>query len=136
MKTMITTVLIISVCFLLASFTVFAGNMLVTTPGADTTLPRINFFSVKKTTRKNIISWKTERDLPTVYYEVERSEDSLHFNTIAMVLGPKPTGAATPYFEFGDKLNNRKTKLYYRIKQVNAAGEIYYTGIIRSVETD
>ena len=132
MKTMITNVLIFTAFMLLAGITVFAGNMLVTTPGNDTALPKINFLSVKTSAQKNIVSWKAEQDSPSVYYEVQRSEDSIDFKTIAMVLGPKPTDENQPFFEFGDKIFKRKTKVYYRVKQVNAAGEIYYTGIIKS----
>lgn len=134
---MITAIVFITTALLLLSFSAFAAKMLLPATATDSSLlPKIKFFAVKPAAKKNIISWQAENDLPTVYYEVERSEDSVHFKTIAMVLGPKPTGNNENYFEFGDKPFKQKIKTYYRIKQINAAGEIYYTGIIKSVNPD
>lgn len=135
MKTMIT-ITIFFTTLILVSLSSFAMKMLMPVTVTDTLLPKIKFFSVKPVSDKNIISWEAENDLPTVYYEVQRSADSIDFSTVAMVLGPKPTNNQHYYFEFGDKPFKQKTKVYYRVKQINAAGEIYYTGIIKSVNPD
>lgn len=137
MKTMITVITTLCACLLLISFSSFATKMLSPVTVIDSSLlPKIKFLSVKQADDKNIIGWQAEKDLPDVYYEVERSEDSVHFNTVAMILGPKPTTDLQNYFEFKDKPVKQKIKMYYRIRQINAAGEIYYTGIIKSVNTD
>lgn len=133
---MISITILLAVLLLWLVFSSFAANMLAASTATDAALPKIRFFSVKPSGEKNIIAWEAETDLPTVYYEVQKSEDSLQFNTIAMVLGPKPTNNNRNYFEFGDKSFKQKTKIYYRVKQVNAAGDIYYTGIIKSADQD
>jgi hypothetical protein len=137
MKTMITSIVILSAFLLLFSVAAFAGNMLAAPSTGDSGgLPKIKFLSIKTSAGKNIVSWKAEEDLPAVYYEVESSSDSLHFKTIGMVLGPKPATDSQNYFEFWDAIIKRKTKIYYRVKQINAAGEVYYTGIIKSADQE
>lgn len=136
MKTMITAIVTLTAILLLLSFSSFAARMLMPSVAADSSLPKIKFFTVKPVTGKNIIAWEAEADLPTVYYEVQKSDDSLNFKTVAMILGPKPTNNNHNYFEFGDKLIKHRIKTYYRIKQINAAGEVYYTGIIKSADQD
>ena len=133
---MITTIVTVAAVLMLLSFSSFAARMLMPSAACDSSLPKIKFFAVKPAAGKNIIAWKVETDLPTVYYEVQKSSDSLSFKTIAMILGPKPTNNNHNYFEFGDKPIKQKTKTYYRIKQLNTAGDIYYTGIIKSADQD
>ena len=136
MKTMITATVTLTAILLLLSFSLSASRKLLPSVVLDSSLPKIKFFAVQPSIGKNIIAWEAETDLPTVYYEVQKSEDSLNFKTIAMVLGPKPTNNNHNYFEFGDKPVKQKTRMYYRIKQINAAGNIYYTGIIKSADQD
>ncbi|MBI3717816.1 MAG: hypothetical protein HY252_04405 [Sphingobacteriales bacterium] len=129
-------VTIIVIALLLLSFSSFAFRMLTPATTGDSILPKLKFISVRPAAGKNIIAWEADQDLPTVYYEVQRSADSIDFKTIATVLGPKPTTNQHYYFEFGDNPLKQRKKMYYRIKQINAAGEVYYTGIIRSVNPD
>jgi hypothetical protein len=136
MKTMITAIVTLTVCLLLPGFTAFSRNILATPAAGNTTFPKIKFLSVKSPFQKTIVSRKAGEDLPAVYYGVERSEGSLYFKITGMVLVPKPANAKQFCFENGDKLFKRKTKIYYRVKQVNAAGEVYYTGIIKSADQE
>ena len=136
MKIMITGIVTLTTILLLLSFSAFASKMLMPSVACDSSLPKIKFFAVRPAAGKNIIAWEVETDLPTVYYEVQKSNDSLSFKTIAMILGPQPTNNNHNYFEFGDKPIKQKTKTYYRIKQLNSAGDIYYTGIIKSADQD
>ncbi|MGE5108298.1 MAG: hypothetical protein ACM3H8_12180 [Sphingobacteriales bacterium] len=133
---MITVIVTLTAILLLLSFSSFAALMLKPSAVSDSSLPKIKFFAVKPATGKNIIAWEAEADIPTVYYEVQKSEDSLNFKTVAMILGPKPTTSNHNYFEFGDKPIKQRTKTYYRVKQINTAGDIYYTGIIKSADQD
>lgn len=130
MKTMITSIIITGVILLISTGS-FAGRMLMPSVAADSSLPKITFFSVRHDSNKNIIAWEATADLSTVYYEVQKSDDSAHFTTIAMVLGPKPMQNGRNVFEFNDKLFRQKSIAYYRIKQVNTAGVFFYTGIIK-----
>ena len=136
MKTMITAIVTLTAILLLFSFSSSASQMLLPSVALDSSLPKIKFFAVQPAAGKNIIAWEADTDLPTVYYEVQKSEDSLSFKTIAMILGPKPTNNNHNYFEFGDKSIKQRIRTYYRIKQINAAGDIYYTGIIKSADQD
>ncbi|RTL56224.1 MAG: hypothetical protein EKK37_17265 [Sphingobacteriales bacterium] len=136
MKTMML-ITIFFTALILFSLSSFAGRLLMPAAVTDTLLPRIKFFSVKPLSTKNIISWQADNDLTAVYYEVQRSADSTDFSTVAMIPGPKPTSNNQHfYFGYADHYFKQKTKVYYRVKQVNTAGEIYYTGVIKSVNPD
>ncbi|HET9056891.1 MAG TPA: hypothetical protein VFN30_08600 [Chitinophagaceae bacterium] len=99
----------------------------------DSFLPKIISFNVKASFKQNIVCWEADKDSSAVYYEIERSEDGLHFKTVGLILGAKPNYNNKFYFEFIDKIPKQKTKLFYRLRLINITGWAYCTNIIKPV---
>jgi hypothetical protein len=75
----------------------------------------------------NIISWKAiEKD--NDYFEVQRSDDGIHFYTIGTVKGSGTTSSATHY-EFRD-INKNTGTCYYRIIQHDIDGKYSNSNIV------
>jgi hypothetical protein len=79
-------------------------------------------FNVEAANNKIMIYWVTDRESPTNYFEIQRSQDGKNFKTIEMVLGPDPKLNSCKRFAGTDKPSNNKQKLYYRLKHVNVDG--------------
>jgi hypothetical protein len=75
------------------------------------------------------LQWRTIQELNASHYNVQRSEDGIHFRTIGMVMGQGTTASATDY-TFNDK-NATGSMYYYRLQQVDLDGSINYSSIIK-----
>ncbi|MEO0896604.1 MAG: hypothetical protein AAFY71_09415, partial [Bacteroidota bacterium] len=73
------------------------------------------------------VQWAVSNEKDVDHYEVERSEDKINFiKKGEAAVGPLPESTQTYQFSDVGALNNFKGKYYYRIKQVNKGGGIYY----------
>ena len=86
---------------------------------------KIKYSSFKVNTVKNkiMIYWVTEKNSPTNYFEIQRSQDGINFKTIELVLGPDPTLNNCECFAGIDKPLDNKQKYYYRLKHVGFDGK-------------
>jgi hypothetical protein len=74
------------------------------------------------------LKWATSNEINSDYFEVERSNDGVSFKAIGKV---KAAGnsLATQYYSFNDE--NPLTAInYYRLKQFDINGNIYYSNIV------
>jgi hypothetical protein len=82
-------------------------------------------FSVQKRNETAVITWAISDDKDINNYEIERSSDAVHFNSIGSIASKK-LGAATYFFTDNTPAGNKN---YYRIKAIAVAGTIKYTAI-------
>ena len=75
------------------------------------------------------LQWRTIQELNASHYNVQRSEDGIHFRTIGMVMAQGTTPSVTDY-AFNDK-NATGSMYYYRLQQVDLDGNINYSSIIK-----
>lgn len=73
------------------------------------------------------VKWEVANELQTNYYNVEFSINGTDFTTVQKV-NANNTGSAT-YF-YPHSLANQAGTVYYRIKQVDKNGAVFYTNII------
>lgn len=71
------------------------------------------------------ISWNTESELNNSHFEMERSFDLVHFQTIGVVLDGFEGKETGKIYQFKDNNNNLKGKqvVYYRLKQIDLNGQ-------------
>jgi len=75
-----------------------------------------------------ILNWKVENEMSTNYYEVEFSTNGTQFQKIASVFA---NNTGTSNYSYNHNLNNISSYVfYYRIKQVDKNGKIFYTNIV------
>ncbi len=104
--------------------TLFTTNLLF--GNGTTSVQPENYVSVINTTVGNHIEWQAANDIDIAFFILQRSNDGIHFETVAMI--NKSTKKAD--YTFIDQTNSSTT--YYRILNVNSAGEGHYSEIIKA----
>ncbi len=95
-----------------------------------TTLPTnfISFNAIQN--QKNItLQWSTAQEINSNYFEVQRSEDGIHFYTIDSVASLYHNTSAQSNYIIEDKTIN-KNIFFYRIKEVSYTGSFIYSTIV------
>lgn len=81
-----------------------------------------------------LLDWKTENEVNTSHFVIERGTDGNHFTGIGNVPanGRTNTGGASFTYSFtdNDAANQPSQKLYYRLKMVDIDGTFKYSNII------
>ncbi|MGB0838972.1 MAG: choice-of-anchor L domain-containing protein [Chitinophagales bacterium] len=83
----------------------------------------------------NVLAWATGSELNNEYFELERSVDGMHFETIALVEGQGTTASTTNYDYLDSEAPNGLS--YYRLSQTDYDGKHVELGVItlRRAET-
>ena len=85
-------------------------------------------FSVNHQSPIATLNWKVENELSTNYYEPEFSTNGTQFQKIATILA---NNAGSSNYLYNHNLANiSSNNLYYRIKQVDKNGKLFYTNIV------
>lgn len=90
---------------------------------------KITSFQVVKKENKVVLNWATDKDSQTNYFEVEKSTDGKNFKTVAYVLGADPTKTDCECFGCFDKVSGKAKESYYRLKHVNADGNVQFSEV-------
>jgi hypothetical protein len=99
----------------------------------------IEYQSIKVTiTDKSVIlDWNTASELPSNYFEVERSSDMNEFKTVALVLDGFTNGSTGKRYAFKENVSVAKNGnvAYYRLKQFDANGNISYSSVVKAQQS-
>ena len=76
-----------------------------------------------------IVRWVTQSELNNSHFEVERSNDGVHFEMRGKVLGNGST-SITHNYDFTDALNNNATIVYYRLRIIDNDGKYTFSKIV------
>jgi uncharacterized repeat protein (TIGR01451 family) len=89
----------------------------------------LTIFEGKQVNKNAALHWVTENEINNDHFEVEKSEDGIHFYQIANVKG---NGSSSTVHEYNllDHLNANVAIVYYRLKNVDFDGKFYYSKII------
>ena len=90
-------------------------------------------FSCNNKNDSIIINWKTASETNNDYFELQRSENGIQWNTIVKIVGNGNSTVITNY-KYIDKSPNWGTS-YYRLKQVDFDGKFSYSHSISSTFT-
>ena len=86
------------------------------------------YFNGETENKVNKLSWATETEQNTAYFNVQRSKDGLNFTTIGTVAA-QGNSTATTYYTFDDE-NPFEGENYYRLELVETNGESTYSNTI------
>ena len=87
-------------------------------------------FEATKEEERALLTWSTSQEINNHYFQVQRSDDGIHFYDLGKVLG-NGTTTTTQYYSFTDDKPFQGTT-YYRLKQVDFDGKWEYS-VIRAV---
>lgn len=74
------------------------------------------------------ISWTNPMHIKVDYFYIERSKNGKNFKEIIKINGDKENYNINQYYEVDNKPFNKKG--YYRIKQVDINGNVYYSNVV------
>jgi hypothetical protein len=78
-----------------------------------------------------LLKWKTENEINTSNFVVERSIDGTNFNTIGSVAASGNSSTIRTYsFNDADVANQRAATIYYRLKLADINGSFKYSNTI------
>lgn len=92
----------------------------------------LSFTAVNKPTNV-LLQWKTEHEINTASFHVERSEDGIHFSSIGTKPSYNSPGIHTYQLEDIQPLNGIS---YYRLKQADIGGAFVYSDIVKVSRND
>jgi len=77
----------------------------------------------------SILKWTTSSEINNDHFEIERSEDGLHFYRRGTVIGSGSTSLPTSY-SYKDEIDIKASTVYYRMKMVSTDGEESFSNVI------
>lgn len=80
-----------------------------------------------------LLNWKTENEINTSHFVIERSADGIRYSGIGNVTanGRNNAGGSFNYaFTDNDAVNQSSQRLYYRLKMVDIDGSLEYSNIV------
>lgn len=76
-----------------------------------------------------LLKWNTESETDNAYFEIQRSNDGVHFEYRGKVEG-NGTTSLTKRYEYKDEINGLDNVIYYRLKIIDKDGKYSFSKII------
>lgn len=90
---------------------------------------KLTSFSATLQNNNGLLTWVTESEINSDRFEVERSEDGVHFTTRGTVTANGTTGLTHAY-TYTDPINTSAKVVYYRLKDIDKDGKFGYSTIV------
>jgi len=114
-----------------AATAVFGNEMWVANAPADGPLPvDLLEFKGALVNDDGFLQWKTENEINTSVFIVERSTDANNYSPIGTILASNTTGVHRYAFTDPNITSLGEATVYYRLRQVDLDGRIKYSGIV------
>jgi uncharacterized repeat protein (TIGR01451 family) len=100
--------------------------------GEDSAVMPVKFTSFTASllnSKNSLLKWTTLSEINNDYFEVERSDDGIHFSTRGKVYGNGSTTISHDY-TFNDALNSSSAIVYYRLRIFDTDGKYTFSKII------
>lgn len=104
----------------------YLGYSSCANPCAPLPIKLISFKAFKESNSVKI-EWQTMEEKNNAYYEIQRSVDGIHYETITTIAGYKNSSSLINYTQYDYAPLNGTS--YYRLKQVDADGSFTYSSI-------
>lgn len=105
------------------------GTAVIGEAGAPTPVKFRSFTAVLLGNSNAQLKWTTEAEINNDHFEIERSEDGVHFSKRGSVKGNGSTSASHNY-NYNDELNTNSLIVYYRLKIFDTDGKYSYSTVI------
>ncbi len=80
---------------------------------------------------KNVVNvtWKTEQELNSSRYEIQRSFNNIDFETVGIVASHNSNTSIAQYYSFTDQSNNIDQTSFYRLKMIDLDNSFAYSDV-------
>src|SRR6185312_13519478 len=96
-------------------------------PEAGPTPVILSSFSAERSGTSVTLNWKTEQELNSSGYEIQRSSDNINFETVGVVASKSANSSVAQYYSFTDNTNTLAENTYYRLKMVDLDHSFAYS---------
>ncbi|MCX6293811.1 MAG: T9SS type A sorting domain-containing protein, partial [Sphingobacteriales bacterium] len=98
--------------------------------GAPMPVSMTSFLATLSSNKQNcLLKWITESETDNAYFEIQRSNDGVHFEYRGKVEG-NGTISLTKHYEYKDEINGLINVIYYRLKIIDKDGKYTFSKII------
>ena len=105
------------------------GTAVIGEAGAPTPVKFTSFTATLLTNGSSLVKWVTQSEINNDHFEIERSDDGVHFATRGKVTGNGSTTLAHTY-DFNDVLNTTSPIVYYRLRIIDNDGKYTFSKIV------
>jgi len=75
------------------------------------------------------VNWKTEQEINSKGFEIQRSSDNINFEPVGFVSSKTANSSLAQYYSFTDNSNNVKGTSFYRLKMVDLDNTFAFSSI-------
>ena len=105
------------------------GTAVIGEEGAPMPVSMTSFLAALIDKQNCLLKWITESETDNAYFEVQRSNDGVHFEYRGKVDG-NGTTSLTKRYEYKDEINGLFNVIYYRLKIIDKDGKYSFSKII------
>lgn len=105
------------------------GTAIIGEEGAPMPVNMTSFIASLIDKQNCLLKWNTESETDNAYFEIQRSNDGVHFEYRGKVEG-NGTTSLTKRYEYKDEINGLDNVIYYRLKIIDKDGKYSFSKII------
>jgi uncharacterized repeat protein (TIGR01451 family) len=106
------------------------GTAVIGEEGAPMPVSMTSFLATLSSNKQNcLLKWITESETDNAYFEIQRSNDGVHFEYRGKVAG-NGTTSLTKQYDYNDEINGLFNVIYYRLKIIDKDGKYSFSKII------
>lgn len=99
-------------------------------PSAGPTPVVLSSFNAERGGKNAVnITWKTEQELNSSRYEIQRSFDNINFEAVGVVATKNSNTSIAQYYSFTDNSNTMNQSSYYRLKMIDLDNSFEYSPV-------
>jgi len=106
------------------------GTAVIGEEGAPMPVSMTSFLATLSSNKQNcLLKWITESETENAYFEIQRSNDGVHFEYRGKVSG-NGTTSLTKQYDYNDEIKGLFNVIYYRLKIIDKDGKYSFSKII------
>jgi hypothetical protein len=99
-------------------------------PSAGPTPVILTSFDAQRSGLNSVtVNWKTEQEINSKGFEIQRSSDNINFEAVGFVSSKTANSSLAQYYSFTDNSNNLKAASFYRLKMVDLDNTFAFSSI-------
>ena len=99
------------------------------TPEAGPTPVVLTGFDAVRGNNAVTVNWKTEQEINSKGFEIQRSSDNINFETVGFVSSKTANSSLAQYYSFTDNSNNIIGTSFYRLKMIDLDNTFAFSSI-------
>jgi hypothetical protein len=105
------------------------GTAVIGEEAGPTPVNMTSFLATLTNKQNCLLKWNTESETDNAYFEIQRSNDGVHFDYRGKVAG-NGTTRLTKQYNYNDEINGLFNVIYYRLKIIDKDGKYSFSKII------